>query len=1129
MSEAGEIPAEEPFAAADSNNSGQPEDGEVAETAAGLVDDSQLGEEGSWTAVASTMDGDPSSQPSGEEPASATPEGTLAADVTNGSSNNNNDSAMPEDDGADEEDGEIVEEDSAPSAAEGGSEAMALEDEVQGEEQPAPLVEKKEEEGQQQQQPEDATASLVAPTPSETRDSMGNQVAPENSDELAPTNKDQVMQESDGQDKNNNTTAIDEPPAESFLPNTEAAPESPVKNEAEDGEVEDGEVNTSAPEESSTVGVAELMKPDADAEKKEDETPPTETAMSNDAEEAEPAPMKVEAETPKESEVTTDSSSSVKKEDDKDDGEDNEIKDDTEEEGEIKPVASEEEGEIKDADTEEEGEVKEEDADMEDVSQSDEPGDRDPETASNDADATSMDGDADSVVEDPKKVEPSYSTRGRSSNSGTTTPVPGKGSTAGSASGDSGQWERSVRDALEGLGRNKEAPLSAAGPGGASFLEALGEEERRTRTRYLPAVDGIHMLRKNEIKGDLALSRSIMSNAGNVTSVAAVAGTSTSSGLAKKVKSKKCDAMDIDDGNLSVASEDDRSSDSGRIGSAQIEVEPGDLLTVPSSAFVPPLAATQSIPNGDKKEDGAPPPVSLGVKGILNNQRNIKSPRVIESVTAFQPPRPPESVGKKKQHRMLRWERRPADVEVDLNNYRKTVDRTRKELHTAEDQLERIESTSNHLRRHFMHHLRFMDQEYDKVEKELELAQQQCVIGADLLTSRTRRRGAGKGSQLMRDVLSVLKARGTEANEKGLSLRPATGDSKNHPGIGGVGASSFSDWDQHSVIPSHPIASAWVLPGDKVDTPSGEGTVVKILYAAAPDGEKPHLAGTTVKPSIGQSPSKMDIDAPAGTVANGSPSTAAIAKMEKATASSDDMDTTLCPRVCVNFPFGIGYFSAAAVTSKESPNSYSDTQLFKRWRGLVETSLSQAGQLDLEGMTAPFTRIPETSDPNALSENSAEMPTDAGGSSHRDPAVTKLLPYGSSLLPTGTGRGNILFEMNALDLQKEFKHIFAEGGGVLGDVSTEMFSWAVFIDSFFVSISHLWFSLLFFAVVVFRKQTRAFQRMLRNLKRKSKSHTYYRQRCCIYATSSTAKQKFAFSMKRPVLRQRTARFVSRAL
>ena len=79
----------------------------------------------------------------------------------------------------------------------------------------------------------------------------------------------------------------------------------------------------------------------------------------------------------------------------------------------------------------------------------------------------------------------------------------------------------------------------------------------------------------------------------------------------------------------------------------------------------------------------------------------FSSPQVVESITAFNPPRPPESVGPKKMHRLNRWERNPQDVEVDLSNYRKTVDRTRQELHKAEDERERIEVVGQHLRAHF--------------------------------------------------------------------------------------------------------------------------------------------------------------------------------------------------------------------------------------------------------------------------------------------------------------------------------------------------------------------------------------------------------------------------------------------
>ena len=43
-----------------------------------------------------------------------------------------------------------------------------------------------------------------------------------------------------------------------------------------------------------------------------------------------------------------------------------------------------------------------------------------------------------------------------------------------------------------------------------SFLEALSVEERRVRTRHLPAVNEFRKLHKNEIKRDLALVRSLL-------------------------------------------------------------------------------------------------------------------------------------------------------------------------------------------------------------------------------------------------------------------------------------------------------------------------------------------------------------------------------------------------------------------------------------------------------------------------------------------------------------------------------------------------------------------------------------------------------------------------------------------
>jgi hypothetical protein len=460
--------------------------------------------------------------------------------------------------------------------------------------------------------------------------------------------------------------------------------------------------------------------------------------------------------------------------------------------------------------------------------------------------------------------------------------------------------------------------------------------------------------------------------------------------------------------------------------------------------------------------------ISTGVKGILNNQGNIKSPRVVESVSAFNPPRPPESVGKKKQHRMLRWERRPVDVEVDLSNYRKTVDRTRKELHTAETELERIENTSNHLRRHFLGHLKCMDQESDLILEELGEVQQECVSAADLLTSRTRSRGAGKGSYVMKDVLGVLKSRGSELSEKGLSLQTEflSDVAQNFPGIGGVSAASFSDWDQHTVVVPHRIASAWILAGDDVQTPYGEGKVLKVFQASS--AAEPSLPEAQRKSQgTGSSPTTMDIDQPHKDKAKPSPSS----DKKKAASSTSDQNTSqdvgamLAPRVCVQFPYGIGYFSPKVVTSKEFANTLSDGHLVKRWKNLVDTATMVAGQLDQSGMATVDSVAHHSEDVTDKTSDEVGSSTVGNGAMDIDgnekqastslqdgerakvdtTSKLKLLPFGSGLLPTGSGRGNHLAAMDQHKLQKDIQPALLDGKGVLGDVSTDSFCEFAFI------------------------------------------------------------------------------------
>jgi len=919
-------------------------------------------------------------------------------------------------------------------------------------------------------------SSSSSPVTDETKTEQDQQKAKAVKDKEAKDGDAKKEEDKEAADKT--TTSKKTPPPKAGSKTMASDAESAEEGEVEDGEMEESPAKAAVKEEANKDKNSSVVKESSPAKGNKDAK---EKATSMQVDDEAFLPNKDDEKSTSITGSTGTGDSAGKKDNPNEDGEeDGEVKEEAGEEDMKEDTETVDEEDTKD-DTEEDGEIKE-DVEMDDaMSQSDDgvDRDRDVDTASNDADTASVDGDADSVVDDRdhKKVESSYSTRGRGS--GTTTPVPrdalpsAKVSGATAAGSGNDQWARSLREAVENLGRiGKEAPPAGVGPGG-SFLDALGEEERRTRTRFLPAVDGIHMLRKNEIKGDLGLARSIMSNAGNLTSVAAVAGTGSGSVSSKKKSKKKqdgppgeADAMDTDDGNLSTASGDDRSSDGATRVSSAIEVEEGHLLTVPSTAFVPPAAATQvtstAASNGEKKEDGTyvAPVIFTGVKGILNNQRNIKSPKVVESVTAFNPPRPPESVGKKKQHRMLRWERRPTDVEVDLNNYRKTVDRTRKELHAAEDELERVEQSSNHLRRHFLGHLHCMDQEYDQVLNELNSVQQECVNVADLLTSRTRSRGAGKGSYVMRDVLAVLKQRGAEIKDKGLSLQrdpPSSSDATvNFAGIGGVSAQSFADWNDKTAIEAQPIASAWVLPGDTVETPCGEGVVVKLFDRAPLNVEDPALDGALLgSSSSGKSPSKMDVDSTSKGASTSSlkpKSSPSGTKANPTVKAAVETDNIVGPRICVRLPFGIAYFSPAAVKSKASPIMMSDAQLTKRWKGLIETALAHAGQLDLAGMISP-----EDFDAAEVNDNADENgdPSDGGAATMdvedkessggalvatvarkvKDPSEAKLLPFASGLLPTATGRGNMLAEMDAIQLQKELKPALVDGSGVLGDVS----------------------------------------------------------------------------------------------
>ena len=536
--------------------------------------------------------------------------------------------------------------------------------------------------------------------------------------------------------------------------------------------------------------------------------------------------------------------------------------------------------------------------------------------------------------QEDSKSDAAYSTRGRSADHTSTDLL-----------------DSLARESDLALAREREHPPAAIG---ASFLsESLTEEERRTRTRYLPDVEGFHALRKHEVKSDLALARTVISASGSAATI-------------NKKKRSRDDGMEVDGDDISP-SEDDRSSDALRANAKVIEMGRNEYV-LPPTAFV------------------APPSTSNSSNGDSNGRSGKGVPTEIEAVTAFNPPRPPESVGPKKKHRMMRWEQNPTSIEIDLANYRKTVQKTRHELKNAQNERDRIIAVDNHMRRNFFAHLQALNDELAQLSQELATVQQECVSSADLLTSRTRSRGAGKGSYVMRDVLTVLRTRGAEMEEKGVNfdnveLPPIESNS----GVGGVGVLSFKDWDKNTKITPKAPASGWIVPGDLVSTPYGDGKVKEVL---PPSNAKDSTQGNSNK----KAPS-------------------------------------LFPRVSVELSFGLGYFTVDAVQSKENPSTYSDARLAQRWRGIIDSAPAFGPFLDMEGMQN-FLPWDETEADGDAMDVEDDGKSDAADEKKKRPRV---LPFASDIIPTNVGRGALLHKTDLVTLDKKLHQGLYESVGVLGD------------------------------------------------------------------------------------------------
>ncbi len=590
-----------------------------------------------------------------------------------------------------------------------------------------------------------------------------------------------------------------------------------------------------------------------------------------------------------------------------------------------------------------------------------------PEPAVKDEDATSMDVDS----SDANEPEPAKPTAEPPAATSTTTTYSTRGRSTEAAAIEEKPERIHIRDSFE------ESPRPIDPSASVSFLvEAMTEEERRTRTRFLPEVDGMTMLRKSEIKDDLALANSlpaVVSSAGLETRTKRLGGTRNS------------DDMDVDgaEANLTVVDEN----------ATTIKL-PSSTLTTPCDAFVAP----KGVLVGDTAN-------SIDVKEF---EPTVQSPSRVESVMSFNPPRPPESVGGKKKHRMTRWERRPEDIEVDMKNYRRTVQRTRQELQKSESQYERLEMIDSHLRHHFLNHLDLLDKEHNGLQDQLDVEVEKLMQESDLVGSRTRSRNLSKVDVVMRDVLTML----TRNEQKDISMDGVTKDaaattSECAAGIGGLNTQAFIDWERSTELESMSPCVSWIEPGQKVTTPYGEGVVTKVIPPESPPSNETLAAKHTKQAEEKKTKKEMTEE------------------QLRDLLEKEKYDGLLPLRVEVKLDYGTGVFDATAIKTMESPAHFTDAQLAKRWKGMIESALKVGPCIDLQGMI-----------PNIGKNAAGKLSNEEKEASSRDSTSSdEFLTVGSTLIPTKFGRGNFLHDMEIPDIEDSLESVLYEGHGVLGRVS----------------------------------------------------------------------------------------------
>ena len=488
-----------------------------------------------------------------------------------------------------------------------------------------------------------------------------------------------------------------------------------------------------------------------------------------------------------------------------------------------------------------------------------------------------------------------------------------------------------------------------------SFLDMLTEDQRRVRHRHIPGVDGFRKLYKSEVKSDIAEARR-MKKAKHLTAY--------NGSVSEEKESGELDHMEVDGeatrgglGGGGGLDGDDKSAVSDNImptGKMTDEKEENKLPD--RDAFIAPDKDAMACANGGQL-------ASLLDSSMFENEikgnsgksvssgsgDTMRSPRLVDSMTSFNPPRPQESMASKTKSRLKRWVLHPNEVESDLAKYRNTVSRVREEVHAAKAEHAKIESVAALMRNHFMAHLNEYRSEVLAVNEQLAKVHTQCFKLEEECNGRSMStRGKGRG---INDILTTLKGLGDDS--KGVS--EASSGSKAAPkdwrvmGIGGV---SMSMKDKTMT------GSGWLLVGDEVivTTTGVEGTVVSVKGPevkveqkkkdAAASSKKKAEDGSKKKPDPAASTSKapetiskggdaMDVDTPSKKK-DESPK-----KEDEAKGTNTSLGTTIDVKLAKDGQ--VKSFSPAEVefNPKKLPTLlHSNPALAKRWEDMVSTALA---------------------------------------------------------------------------------------------------------------------------------------------------------------------------------------------